>query len=132
MPELQFKWAGIEKLSDDLWEVTVEIENTKLIGSRLAIAATNKIGQPDLLTFEGAEVVLSGQVSDRFDRTMSLNEHRPERMLVERGISGKSISTFRFLVRGNEGKMITLKYEAEKARDIEVRMPLRNRDAVID
>lgn len=132
MPELQFKWAGIEKLSDDLWEVTVEIENTRLIGSRLAIAATKKIGQPDLLTFEGAEVVLSGQVSDRFDRTMSLNEHRPERMLVERGISGKSISTFRFLVQGNEGKMITLKYEAEKARDIEIRMPLRERDAEID
>ncbi|MFG0245348.1 MAG: M14 family metallopeptidase [Phycisphaerales bacterium JB052] len=132
MPELRFKWAGIENLGDDLWEVTVEIENTKLIGSRLAIAARNKIGLPDLLTFEGAEVVLSGQVSDRFDRTMSLNEHRPERMLIERGISGKSTSTFRFLVRGEAGSMIRLNYHAEKARDIEARIPLRERDAKLD
>ncbi|MFG0299521.1 MAG: hypothetical protein ACF8K1_07975, partial [Phycisphaerales bacterium JB047] len=103
-----------------------------LIGSRLAIAARNKIGLPDLLTFEGAEVVLSGQVSDRFDRTMNLNEHRPARMLVERGISGKSISTFRFLVRGEAGSMIRLNYHAEKARDIEARIPLRERDAKLD
>lgn len=132
MPELHFKWAGIEKLGDDLWEVTVEIENTKLIGSRLSIASRNKIGLPDLLTFEGAEVVLSGQVSDRFDRTMNLNEHRPQRMLIERGIPGKSISTFRFLVRGEAGSMIKLNYHAEKARDIEARIPLRERDAELD
>lgn len=128
MPDLRFKWAGVEHRGGDLWQVTIEIENTKLIASRLAIAARNKIGLPDMLSLTGADVVLSGQISDRFDRTMSPNEHRPDRMLIENGISGKSVSTFRFLVRGEEGKMIELNYSAEKARDISVRFPLRTRE----
>lgn len=128
MPELQFKWAGIKSMGDDLWELTLEIENTQIIPTRLAIAARNKIGLPDLLTLSGAEVLISGQVSDRFDRTMSTNKDRPERMLVEQGIGGNSFSTFRFLVKGEEGKMIRLKYEAEKARDIEIRIPLREKE----
>lgn len=128
MPELRLKWAGIKDLGDNLWEVTVEVENTKLIPSRLAIAARNKIGLPDLLTLSGAEVLLSAQISDRFDQSMSPIKHRPERMLIEDGIGGKSFSTFRFLVRGEEGKMIGLEYNAEKARDIEVRMPLRAKE----
>jgi len=128
MPELQFKWAGVKELSGGLWEVTVEIENTKLIPSRLAIAARNKIGMPDLFTLEGADVVLSGQISDRHDHTMSPIKDRPDRLLVERGISGNSVSTFRFLVQGSEGEMIGLNYQAEKARNIEVRFPLRERE----
>jgi hypothetical protein len=94
----------------------------------LAIAARNKIGLPDLLTLSGAEVLLSAQISDRFDQSMSPVKHRPERMLIEDGIGSKSFSTFRFLVRGEEGKMIGLEYNAEKARDIEVRMPLRAKE----
>lgn len=129
MPELQFKWAGIKDMGNGLWEVTVEIENTRLISSRLAIAARNKIGQPDLLTLDGADVVLSGFLGDRFDRTMRTNEHRPERVLVENGIPGEGHSTFRFLVRGNQGEMIGLSYKSEKARDIEVRIPLRERES---
>ncbi len=132
MPELQFKWAGIKDMGDGLWELTVEIENTQIIPTRLAIASRNKIGFPDLLTLSGAEVLLSGQVDDRYDQTMRPIKYRPERMLIEDGIAGKSFSTFRFLIRGDEGKMIRLKYEAEKARDIEMRIPLRERDADID
>ncbi|MEZ6163731.1 MAG: M14 family metallopeptidase [Phycisphaerales bacterium] len=128
MPELRFKWAGVEKLSDDLWQVTVEIENTKLIGSRLAIAARNKVGLPDMLTLDGADVVLSGRVSDRFDQSMYPTQDRPNRLLIEDGISGESHSTFRFLVRGDEGSMIELNYQAEKARDIQARFPLRERE----
>jgi len=132
MPELQFKWAGIKDMGDGLWELTVEVENTQIIPTRLAIASRNKIGFPDLLTLSGAEVLLSGQVDDRFDQTMRPIKDRPERMLIEDGIAGKSFSTFRFLIRGDEGKMIRLKYEADKARDIEMRIPLRERDADIN
>lgn len=125
MPEIRFKWAGIKDMGDGLWELTVEVENTQIIPTRLAIAARNKIGLPDLFSLSGAEVLISGQVGDRFDRTMKPIQERPERMLIEDGIGGKSHSTFRFLVRGDEGKMIQLNYEADKARDIEVRIPLR-------
>lgn len=132
MPEIRFKWAGVQPLGDDVWEITVEIENSKIIPTRLAIAARNEIGLPDLLTLSGADVLISGQVSDRFDRTMSPVTQRPERMLVEQGIGGNSMSTFRFLVRGEEGKMISLSYAAEKAKDIELRLPLRQRETSLD
>lgn len=128
MPQLRFKWAGIKPMGDEMWEVTVEIENTKLISSRLAISAINKIGMPDLLTLKGAQVVLSGEVGDRFERTMQTNDHRPQRVLVDQGIPGKGQRTFRFLVQGAEGAMIELGYSAEKARDISVRIPLRARE----
>ncbi len=128
MPELQFKWAGIKAVGDGVWEVTVEIANSSIIPSRLAIAARNKIGLPDLLTIDGADVLLSGRVNDRFERTMRANEHRPDRILVEEGIPGKGHSTFRFIVEGKAGSMIELNYSAEKARDISMRFPLRERD----
>jgi len=119
MPELQFKWAGIKQLDAQLWEITVEIENTKIIPTRLGIAATKKIGMPDLLTIEGVSPVLAGTLSDRFDRTLNPVEDRPERMLIENGIRGKSMSTFRYLVTGNAGAKVQLNYTAEKANDIE-------------
>ncbi len=125
MPELRFKWAGVKGIGNDLWEVTVEIENTKLIGSRLAIAERNRIGLPDLLTLGGAEVVLSGTLHDRFDRAMNPVKERPDRLLIERGIPGESVSAFRFLVRGEQGDTIDLKYTAQKARDFQVQLPLR-------
>lgn len=128
MPDLHFKWAGIKSMGDDLWELTVEIENTQIIPTRLVIASRNKIGMPDLLTLSGAEVLISGQVNDRFDQTMTTIKNRPERMLIEQGIGGNTFSTFRFLVKGAEGKMIRLKYEAEKAKDIEIRIPLREKE----
>lgn len=126
MPELGFKWAGVKDIGDGLWEVTVEIENRRLIPTRLAIAARNEIGLPDLLTLSGGEVLLSSRIDDRFDTTMNPVMHRPERMLVESGIPGNDFATFRFLVRGQEGDEIGLSYEAEKARDIQTTLRLQN------
>ncbi len=78
-----------------------------------------------MLTLDGPDVVLSGTISDRFDRTLDPVDARPARLLVERGISGNAVSTFRFLVSGSAGQMVTLKYAAEKARDIELRFSLK-------
>jgi Zinc carboxypeptidase len=120
MPELAFKWMDVEDIGNGLWQVTVEIENTSIIPTRLSIASSRGIGLPDLLTLEGADVVLSGTLSDRFDRSLTPVEHRPERLLVENGISGEDHRTFRFLVQGERGQSLTLRYQAEKARDIEM------------
>jgi hypothetical protein len=125
MPELGFKWAGIKQIDTELWEITVEVENTKIIPTRLSLAAQKNIGLPDMLTLDGPDVVLSGTISDRFDRTLDPVDARPARLLVERGISGNAVSTFRFLVSGSAGQMVTLKYAAEKARDIELRFSLK-------
>ncbi len=125
MPELEFKWIGIKQLHTQLWQITIEIENTKLIPTRTALAANKGIGLPDLLTLLGPEVVLSGTLSDRFDRLLSPIEHRPGRVLVEKGIGSKKISTFRFFVEGTKGDPVTLSYTAQKARDIEITFKLK-------
>jgi len=124
MPEIEFKWVGMKQLDSSLWEITVEIKNTKLIPTRMGLAANKDIGQPDLFTLDGPEVVLAGTVSDRFDRTLDPVEHRPNRLLIDTGISGKSIKTFRFLVNGQAGDAVTLSYSAEKANDISLRVKL--------
>jgi Zinc carboxypeptidase len=125
MPELEFKWFGVEQLDDELWEITVEIENKQIIPSRIALAAREGIGLPDLLELSGAEVVLSGTLSDRFDRTLNPTEHRPSKLFVESGIGSKAVSTFQFLVSGKQGQEITLSYTSEKASDINVSFPLK-------
>lgn len=124
MPALEFKWHDVQDLGDGLWQVTVEIENTAIIPTRLRLASTKGIGLPDLLTLEGAEVVLSGKLSDRFDRTIDPVEHRANRLLIEEGIGGEDHSTFRFLVKGDPGQRVTLSYKAEKARDIKLEIEL--------
>lgn len=128
MPELVFKWIGIKKLDSQLWEITVEIENTKIIPTRLALAANKKIGQPDLLTLSGSDVVLSGVVSDRFDRTMLPTTHRPSSLYVENGIKGSSIQTFRFIATGTENDTVNLKYSAEKAIEIQIQISLHDHE----
>ncbi len=128
MPEIEFKWIGIDQLDANLWEITVEIENTKIIPTRLGLAAKKSIGLPDLLTLEGVDVVLSGTVSDRFDRTISPVDHRPAMLFLNNGIRGKGVHTFRFLVSGVSGDTITLDYTAEKARDISIEFSLQTGD----
>lgn len=125
MPELAFKWINVNQLDAKLWEITVEIENTKIIPTRLALAAREKIGLPDLFLLEGPSVVLSGSLSDRFDRTLDPVKHRPERIFAEIGIPGKDIKTYRFLVEGSKGDKVNLSYSAQKAMDIEFQFKLR-------
>lgn len=124
MPLLSFKWVATKELRPGLFEVTVEIENEKIISSRMPIAARNKIGMPDELRLTGAEVVMGGTVADRLDKTIDPVKHQPHILRVEDGIPGKSVKTFRFLVEGAAGSVITLKYTAEKARDITRTVPL--------
>jgi hypothetical protein len=124
MPKLSYKWVGIKQLDDELWEITVEIENERIIPTRLSLADSKDIGLPDLLTLSGPEVVLAGTVSDRSDKTIAPVEHRPHMLLNDCGIPGESTSAFRFLVSGSAGETVTLSYQAEKARDITLEFPL--------
>jgi len=130
MPELEFKWVGIKKLDSKLWEITVEIENTKIIPTRLGLAAKKKMGLPDLLSLSGPEVKLSGKLSDRFDRTLDPVVHRPAEMLLNSGIGGMEVETFRFLVEGSKGDNVKLAYTAEKASDIQIEFRLKDGEII--
>lgn len=134
MPVLSIPWIEVMQLGDQLWQVTVEILNDRIIPTRTEIAAQHGIGLPDRLTVEGdgIEIATSGTLSDRFDTTLSPTEHRPQRMLVERGIGSRDRSSFRFVIAGPKNAEITLRYEAEKARDIETTIRLTEQVIVPD
>ena len=130
MPELQFKWIGVQKVDTDLWEVNVEIENTRIIPTRLALAQSKNMGLPDMLSYSGPEIVLAGTVSDRFDRTIAPVEHEPGRMLLNSGIPGESHRTYRYLVKGSAGDTVKLSYAAEKAQDISIAFKLSDGEEI--
>ncbi len=131
MPEIEFKWVGMKRLDSSLWEITVEIENTRLIPTRMDLAASKDIGLPDLLTLDGPSVIISGTLSDRFDRTLAAVKHRPGRLLLDTGIPGESIRTYRFLVQGKAGEVVTLNYAAEKATDISITFKLDEEERIL-
>lgn len=130
MPELQFKWIGMKQIDGDLWEINVEIENTRIIPTRLALAQSSNMGLPDMLSYSGPEIVLAGTVSDRFDRTLAPIEHEPNRILSNSGIPGEGHRTYRYLVNGSAGQTVKLTYTAEKARDISIAFKLSDGEEI--
>jgi len=127
MPLLSFEWSEVKRLGENLWQITCDVGNSKIIPSRTAWAAQKKIGMPDTLTLsgDGVTVVTSGTASDRFDKTIDPVEHRKNVIPVENGIPGEGRRTFRFIVTGKEGAKAKLAYKAQKARSIETEIELR-------
>ncbi|TVQ32723.1 MAG: peptidase M14 [Phycisphaeraceae bacterium] len=142
MPEISFGWTEVKRAGapgnaegSDLWRITLEIDNKRIIPTRTGIAAQRGIGTPDRLTLsgEGVEVVAAGTLGHRFDRTMTPTQqspHRPHIVLSEDGVPGEGRRTYRFFVRAAEGAELTLRYTAEKARDIET--TIRIEEGVIE
>ena len=121
MPLLRFDWVEVKSLGPELWQITIEVANSKIIPTRTERAATNRIGQPDRLILSGdvIAVVASGVLRDRFDKTIQPVEHRKAIIENARGIDGHERATFRYILTGPAGAEITLRYEAEKARNVE-------------
>jgi Zinc carboxypeptidase len=155
MPMLEFERYEVRKVEGadgvgetGLWAVTVQIRNTKAIPTRLALARNKKIGTNDLLICEpgdGATLVTAGRVggggrggfrgfgggpNEWFRKQMSPVKHEPGRIQIAEGIGSRSSGFFRFIVRGGEGATITLRYEAEKAKDIETTIELRETETI--
>ena len=89
MPVLRANDVVTKDLGDGLWQVDLEIANDKLIPTRTRQAAERKIGRPDILLFEpeqGTTLLSAGTTRNRIERTMQAQKHRPERLIVERGI----------------------------------------------
>ncbi|MFG0282830.1 MAG: M14 family zinc carboxypeptidase, partial [Phycisphaerales bacterium JB039] len=127
MPLLRFKRTEVEDMGGGLWQVTVEIANEKLIPTRSAMAQNRGIGAADILETippEGGRVVAAGRLSGWLDRQMSAVRHEPHRLQVEEGIPSQGSRIFRLLVEGAAGEVVTLRYAAEKALDIETTVTL--------
>lgn len=131
MPKLSFDRTKVERVGGDgsgLWAVTVEVRNEKIIPTRTVRAEQKGIGRADLLTVEGANVVASGSIGDWWERSMREVRHEPARVRLPGGVPGQGSVIHRFLVEGDAGATLTVRYSAEKAADIETAIKLETTD----
>lgn len=127
MPKLSFDRTEAKRLSGDLWQVTVEVRNERIIPTRTARMRTAGIGRADLLTLEGAEVVTSGSVGSWSDHDMRETRFEPARVRLDAGVPGRGAVIHRFFVRAADASEVTVRFSSEKAADIETKIRLEDR-----
>jgi len=122
LPFLEIMDVETEKLGGNLFEVMVTIRNKRAMHSRSHKAREEKLTRPDLATLEGGKVLTSGIVTNRFTKEMRLQEHRPERLLVD-GVDGRGTTTLYYLVEG-KGKL-GFAYDSEAGGVLSTEIQLR-------
>jgi hypothetical protein len=132
MPQVDFARREVTRVGEHLWAVTVELRNSRVMGSVSAMAARKEIGARDLLAVEplaaegGApalEVLAGGELTDRLRERVEVVEKNPARLWIELGIGGESARSFRWFVRG--AGTVRVRYLSDKAgeRVIELAVP---------
>jgi len=122
LPKIHFGDVTVKNLGGDLWRLEVPVVNERGIPTVSAVAVKNKLHRLDLATVDGAEVLSSGLVNDPWLDQVTLQEHRPGRLLVP-GVEGLSTRTLFFLVKG-KGE-VTVTYDSLKGGTIETVVALR-------
>jgi hypothetical protein len=129
MPLLSWNWIEVKPLGpgNSVWQITIEVENSKIIPTRTAWAGQKGIGLPDRLTLsgDGIEVVASGTLNDRFDKTLEPVDHRKNIIENDRGIPGEGRRVFRYIISGPANAKLKLNYTAEKAHALETMVELK-------
>lgn len=122
LPKIRFGDPEIERLEGDLWRLQIPVLNERATPTVLAVARRDKVHRPDLATVEGARVVASGLVQDRWLDKVELQKHRPERLMVP-GIDGLSSQTLFFLIEGKGD--VVIRYDSLKGGRIEREVRLK-------
>ncbi len=104
LPRLKVGEPSVEKVKEGLYRVQVPVLNDRVIPSVSGVVAQNRIHRQDMATLEGGKVIASGIVEDPYLNKVSLQEHRPERLMVRGGVDGMSTRTLMFLVEARPGK----------------------------
>ena len=101
MPRLSLNEVKVEKLSDELFNVWVTIENSRLIPTRSAQDVQNHITPPNIVSLSGpnVKVLSSGRVTDRFFKRAEAVKRRPERLELDT-IGGMNEVRVQFIVSG--------------------------------
>lgn len=119
MPRVEITSIEVQDLGAGVRAVDVVLRNSRAIPTRSARAAEAGIGRADRVSIEGAslEVLAGGIRGDRWrPERIELVEGEPRRLLLERGIGGRSEVRARWFVRGT-GE-VRVRFEAEKAVDV--------------
>ncbi|MBC8202142.1 MAG: peptidase M14 [Planctomycetes bacterium] len=128
MPLLSWGALDVKKIGNQLWKVTVEVANDKIIPSRTAMAAKHHIGSPDVLECKSSgtnSVAASGTVPSiqKTTKLDAIDSEIPNRILVNNGISGKGNTLFQFIVTGFGEVDFT--YTAQKGGVLEQKVQLK-------
>ncbi|MBC22533.1 MAG: peptidase M14 [Phycisphaerae bacterium] len=125
----QVKWGNLQVRSGpgDLWEITAEVRNPKIIPTILQHARNKRIGNPDMLECmagPGNRVVASGTVRNfmPWEKLDAQETTRPHRIVNPQGVGRKGNRIFRFLVEG-EGA-VELVYSSDKGGSITIPVEL--------
>jgi hypothetical protein len=116
LPKLSMGEPKVVRLERGLWRVEVPVTNDAGIPTVTALARQNELHRQDLATVSGATVVASGVVEDPWLDKVTLQEHRPERLMVP-GVDGYSTTRLFFLLEGS-GE-VTVTYDSLKGGTIE-------------
>jgi hypothetical protein len=125
MPRVVIEEVEVTPLGDGLLAVDAVFRNQRLIPTRSARAAEQKIGRPDLFTLEGEglEVLAGGFRRDRWrPAAIDLAERDPARLVSESGIGPRGRVSVRWIARGT-GQGV-LSWSGEKARHVSLTVDL--------
>jgi len=115
---------SVERVSGDVWRVRVDLTNERLIPTITARGAENRVVRPDLLTLEGADVVMAGWVQDdlRREPLERIEQEELGRIMIRTGHPGRTTRTVEYLVRGSG--TITVTYDSVKGGTVSRQIPL--------
>lgn len=124
MPLLKWGAIEVEELGDGVYQITAEIENTRLIPTRSAQARRRNVGLPDRASIAGDELTVlgGGRLANQDFGRLDPVEHNPDRLRLPGGVSGRSIERVRWFVEGSGEATIT--FEAEKGGILETTVEL--------
>ncbi|RKY82129.1 peptidase M14, partial [candidate division KSB1 bacterium] len=114
MPKVSIQEIKQEKIEPGIYKIYVTIANDGSIPSLSALDVKNHISRPDLLTVSGRniKVIYAAKVLDKWLNRVEIIKNRPERIVIDNGIDGKSSKTFMWIVKGS-GK-IKISFDAVK------------------
>lgn len=106
LPRLTFDEMKVNTLENDLYQIDVTIENTRVTPTISFQARQNKLHRADCFRIEGknAELLAAGLLTDRFRDITQKMDTQEKFFWVESGIPSFGRNTYRLLVKG-KGEM---------------------------
>src|SRR6185295_6845515 len=121
-PHIQWGEVKVKKQGNGLWRIDAAVLNDRAIPTMTAVAIQNKLHRDDIASVNGAKVISSGIVNDPYLNKVDVQEHRPERLMVE-GVDGLTTRHLFFLVQGDGD--VTLTYDSLKGGKITKALTLK-------
>lgn len=123
VPKLRFLEPTVKKEARNLWRVELPLVNERAIPSVSNIVIANKLHRVDLATVNGGKVLASGIVRNPYTNQIDLQEHRPERLMVN-GVQGFGNTTLYFLVESSGGEIV-VNYDSIKGGKLSQKVNLK-------